>query len=180
LSGVSPTVATLNETWYTSPQIALSPLRYSFEALYLLEISVYRNDGVITDSALQQYGFGSLYELILCIVMHVVFTLFFLTVTYIILVFKDPKVKEFFKILFRRIWMFMTRCCKKKKESKKSKLSKGKAALLMEEELEDLEFQNEEFPMDVPEFEEFDEPELEQDDNEDDQKPLLLNSQETQ
>jgi len=141
LCGFEPTLSVLYTKWYAAAIVSLSPLRYAFEGMYLVEIQIYQSDNVSVDSALAYYGF-QFSDLAACMIMQVVFGILFYIIGFIGLYFQDPRITDSIKYYSRSWWRKGTSGILKglriKKTEKKEENSLNQA-LLEEEDDEDFE-----------------------------------------
>jgi ABC-type multidrug transport system ATPase subunit len=103
LAGLSPTWAVMRQKWYTLFFSGLSPVRWAFELLYVVELKKYKRDGVDVDSALNYYGF-SYKRIWLNILLLFIYIGVFLVSAFIIMVIKDPGAQSRVFVALRIRW----------------------------------------------------------------------------
>jgi hypothetical protein len=173
LSGYLPTLAQLEKYWFSAILANAFPMRWCFEPLYILEIDIYREDGVDVSSALKYHGFKRLNEgqIYLDIVIMFLFGILYRILSFLILVYIDPTIRSRVKILtrgtLRKVFKMLKNCCKKKKKKDQSKDKELQESLLLQDDENENDHQYEKVKNDG-EVKEFDKKLLESDDSDDD------------
>lgn len=121
VSGYQPKLRILKEQTYTEIIVSFSPIRWSLELMYLLELRPYESDGMDTDSAIKDFGFSK-GNIGAAVGILVAYGIVFRLLAFLALYFSDPNTKEFLRTILR----VFIRAGKEKLKKLKDKRKKSK------------------------------------------------------